>query len=474
MLEEIVAEHLEEASFFWELWERALVAPDADLEATAEIEEKMLAHLDGLVEAGPAASKLLERGLKSGEPTRVSSATWALLEWAQGAGLELALEGLRARAPLQRQAVARACELAEQPGLEEKLARLLASQEADLQGTVLGILGFRGAKDTWGLERFLVHGQPGVRCAALRASLCQLQHVCGQWLIPSLTSSTRVVRVAALEAGLAVGLRLAWEVCQQEARAGNPYAMVLLAVGGGEGEVAALRELLSAPRLRAHALWALGFTGRASAAEACLGSMEDKTLAPLAAESFCAITGLQLEGAYALPRPELAQEPPPLEEDDLDADLTPRPEEALPLPEARVVAAWWQRERARFEQGRRYLRGRPYEPAVLLESLAGEPMRRRHVLASELLIRSRGTCLLPTRALTWRQRAACEDCPAFAHGSFRPTHNAVGIEQEKSTHGLEQEGCTGAGAPLLPRLATRLSGRVGGGFRSATGAPGGL
>lgn len=125
-------------------------------------------------------------------------------------------------------------------------------------------------------------------------------------------------------------------------------------------------------------------------------------MAALAGEAFCAITGLRLEADFLLPRTGASES---FEQEDLDADLTPRPEDDLPMPRGGAVAAWWKTARAEFAPGQRYLRGRLMDAPVLLEGLALEPMRRRHVLARELALRTRGACRVQTRARVGQQRA---------------------------------------------------------------------
>ncbi len=154
-------------------------------------------------------------------------------------------------------------------------------------------------------------------------------------------------------------------------------------MGGSEQEVALLVELLHVPERRVDALWALGFSGRLSAAEACLEWMEDAKMARLADE--------------------LPEELPPLEED-LKVDLIPRPEDELPRPDAEAVATWWRKSKGGFERGVRYLMGSPFQAQVLFAALEQGPMRRRPVWARELAIRSRGAVHVSTRALTGRQR----------------------------------------------------------------------
>ncbi|WNG13776.1 hypothetical protein [Cystobacter fuscus] len=146
-------------------------------------------------------------------------------------------------------------------------------------------------------------------------------------------------------------------------------------------------------------------SGRVAAANACLSYLGDgnKLVARLAAEAFCAITGLVLENDYlAEPKPE-SEEPIPLEEEDLDASLVPTPEEALPLANPEQVEEWWRDAQKGFSQNGRYLYGKPFEATWFLQVLARAPMRRRHVLALELAVRTRGQLWLEPRDTVARQ-----------------------------------------------------------------------
>ena len=82
VLWDVVEEHLDEASFLSEQWERALVSPDVILDGVADgPEERLLAHLDGLAIAGAKAGpRLLEPRFESEQPEEVFAAALALSE----------------------------------------------------------------------------------------------------------------------------------------------------------------------------------------------------------------------------------------------------------------------------------------------------------------------------------------------------------------------------------------------------------
>jgi uncharacterized protein (TIGR02270 family) len=126
----------------------------------------------------------------------------------------------------------------------------------------------------------------------------------------------------------------------------------------------------------------------------------------LAGEAFSAITGLKLEGVYVEESEGEEKEAlPPLEEEDLDADLSPKPEDPLPMPAHAAVVGWWKEARKDFAKDRRYLGGQPFGGATLLESLVGGVMPRRPVYVLELALRTQGVQQVRTFAFTERQRA---------------------------------------------------------------------
>ncbi|NOK02924.1 MULTISPECIES: TIGR02270 family protein [Myxococcus] len=407
LLVDVLEEYLDEAEFRWQQWERALEAPDFTLGEVATLEERLLAHLEGL-EDESALDTVLRPAFDSEEALRVSAATYALLGLGQVDEVLVRLRG--AEAPT-RAAILRALEVSEAPGLAPRLLELLKLEDTVLQAGVLETLAFRQEAPVEVLARFFTHDEPRARVAALRGAPSLPEETVRRHLPALLDSAHPGIRAAAMETGLASGVQLAWEACRKAVQAPGTHtqeAMVLVALGGDETETSLLVDLLESAELRAHTLWALGFSGRVAAMESCVRYLAVPEVARLAGEAFSAMTGLRLEGAFALPPGETPEGAPvpPEEQESLDADLTPRPEDDLPWPRVAAVKDWWTQNQARFAKGTRYLLGQPFSGQVLVEALASSPMRRRHVLARELAIRTGGQHVIPTRAFTWRQREA--------------------------------------------------------------------
>jgi uncharacterized protein (TIGR02270 family) len=422
---DIYEEHLDEAAFRWSQWEKALDAPDYELAEVAALEEMMAAHLDGLVlGGGPVARRVLEPALATEEPERIVVATFALLSGEEPPGHAAVLAALPQAEPPALAALRRAFERVSPTLVPAELPSLLGKVDAipELLALVLDVLGTHGLATAQLCAPFLSHPVPGVAAAALRTAGRARLPVDTAVLHRALESSEAEVRDAAIVTGLLAGHRDAWAACRTVAESRTPGArlpLLLLGMGGDERDVKRLMELLSDATLRSDALWALGFSGRVAAADACLEWMRHKPSSPLAGEAFSAITGLRIEGPYAAERqePEL-EEPIPLEQEELDANLVPAPEDALPIPQADAVAAWWREARPRLDARQRHLSGNPFTPQALLEALASGPMRCRHALALELALRSRGAFQVPTRAFVERQMAVWKQAHSASASTF--------------------------------------------------------
>ncbi|MCY1044799.1 TIGR02270 family protein [Corallococcus sp. bb12-1] len=402
--------HLDEAAFRWSQWEKALDAPDFTLEEVAELEEPVAAHVDGLVLGGePVATRLLVPALTE-DPERIVAAALALLGAEAEYGPALVLAALPSAEPPALAAFQRALELSPAADISSALPSLLKEDTVpELLALVLDTLGLHGLATAPLCAPFLSHPEPEVAAAALRAASRARLPLEPALLQRALDSSAPVLRDAAILAGLMGGHRSAWTTCQSVVGSRAPdgrLPLLLLAMSGEEREVKTLRELLSDEKLRPDVLWALGFSGRVTAADACVELLRHKPVAALAGEAFSAITGLAIAEEYAVAREEEDTALPPLEEEDLDADLASKPEDALSLPQPQAISEWWGEARQRMDVKHRYLSGQPFTPQALVEALLSAPMRRRHALSLELALRSRGAVQVPTRAFVTHQLVA--------------------------------------------------------------------
>jgi hypothetical protein len=170
-------------------------------------------------------------------------------------------------------------------------------------------------------------------------------------------------------------------------------------------------------------LFALGCSGDANIVPLLLEQLttKDPVDAKLAAQAYAAIVGIDfkddsfaVQGKLApsssnLPPVEQDDEAqaalPPLAADDLDADLVPAPEDALPEPNAEAIVKHWKEAQSGFDTSQRYLGGATFSLTRALDYLKQAPSRLRHPVALELGVRSGAKLHLNTRLFTMIQHA---------------------------------------------------------------------
>lgn len=309
--------------------------------------------------------------------------------------------------------LALALALSSHPQLGDQLRSRLAKAEGASLALLLQACADRGLHPGPAVERGLVHDDPQVQAAALRAAAYGERSKLLAAVESRLQHRSPSVRAAALDTAMQWGSRAAWELALLGYKAPDAAAVRLwIACLGDDRHVEAMVPLLDAEPLRHDVLWALGFSGRVPAVEACLPWLDadDELTRRLAGEAIAAIVGLDLEDEtlweQAQPEPAPGDEDEPPLEEDLDDDLAERPEGDLPLPIAAAIRERWAQLRSAFEAGRRYLLGKPVEregPGWALPLLS---CRRVDVVAREVVARTQGVGRWPGRAPSARHQQA--------------------------------------------------------------------
>ncbi|MCY1042223.1 TIGR02270 family protein [Corallococcus sp. bb12-1] len=407
---EMLETHLDESGYLWGRWRHALVAPDHVLEDVTGLEERLLAHVDALVLAGPPAmTRLLVPALRQdGDPGRFEAAALALLlqETSEGV-LKSILDKLQEEAGSLVGSVRQALRLAGGKRLELCLRTLLTpTTPPPLLAAALDALGTWRVKLGPELSSSLRHEVPEVRAAAFRCMKAFSTHVPDTLLEEGLRSTIPEVCEAALEVGLIGGNRLAWRECRRQVTGRGPHrglALKALAIAGGGDNQRLLFESLEHPTSRRECIRVLGLLGTVDAARTCLELMRQEPWTALAAEAFSTITGRTMEPADDV-REATAED----EDDDALHPGTSTPEATLPVPDVSAVEAWWKEQARGFNPMTRYIHGQPFGQAALLEALREASMYRRNTLAPVLELRTRGELALDPFTWTRVQLARME------------------------------------------------------------------
>ncbi|ATB26798.1 TIGR02270 family protein [Melittangium boletus] len=431
---DVARDFLADAAFFWAQREQGLSAPNYTLQELLEgPEQRLLACLDALVLGGPRVTReLLRPALASEELETVACASSVFLMQGGADGLDAVLTTLCADMESASQGAARALELTRRAEAVSRLLTLLDDAPTALQARVLDILTQWEVDPTRALDGLLAAGDAPLACAVLRAARRFPARLRAVSLDRALNSDEPEVRNAALETAFVLGHPSAWNICIDAVRRqgpgwGGPAA--LLAMGGDLYDMDLLLQALPEPALRQDALWALGLSGRVAAVGPLLEAMRDKTVAPLAAEAFCAITGLALTGDLAVPREPWTPDSP---EEDEPAPLGPEAE--LPRPQPQRVERWWKEVQGNFLHQGRYLAGKPFGAEPLLEALTAGPMRRHAALALELAVRTQSAWRLSTSDWALRQWKALQTMRPAVRGrlslsSFRAQPRTLAVPE---------------------------------------------
>lgn len=432
VLWDVVEEHLDEAEFLAETWHVNLDSP-AYLreEFEAGPQERLLAHVDGLVVGGEEVrAELLEPALADEETERWRAAAVAL-SLLSHPNVQFAaplFDALDERPEEVRLGITDALAMSSRADLDVRITDALRrGGEPEHLVALATVGGLRGA-NPGNLVDSLLQGTDEAARAAAVSMLPFGDRRYLSWVEHSLTATTPQLQWAGVRAGLVMGSGPAW---QQVGKWGlaeepDPDAMVLLASLADQRIVERIADRAADEAVRPFALHALGYSGRRLAMETCLKWLGDEAAGPLAGEAFAAMTGLPLDddafwddvedlddgddGDGAEGAEDLEDD---LEEEDLDEDLGIEAEAELRIPKPEAILAWWQDAQARFDARKRYIAGRPADQVAIAHALKVLPMRRHHALAFELLVRSKGTANIRTRALTFASAEVLSGLPGI-------------------------------------------------------------
>lgn len=428
VLWDVLEQHLDEAEFYADNFERALDSPVHTLNSVSKGPERfLLAHVDALVVAGTSViDRLLLPVVDAADPEntgRVVATAWVLIEIGR---LDLFSDLLFHAEASVRRAAARGGGFAASPNADRFALELLA--EARKPAEVAGLLEYTAARSLaprGPLFAWLQHIDPAVVVAAARAAVAVDPTAYRAVFDSLLEHDDSSVRAAVLFPSLLTGSPNAWTACER-AVLKDPVpslaAVSLYAALGAPEHHTKLAARLADENARNACLFGLSFSGNVDLVPTLLPWLAsgDPATIRLAAQAIATMAGIELDGApfrAASPAPEppkalppVEEDPealaalPPLDDDELAVLPVPLPELALPEPDPAAFNAWWRTSASRFKAGVRHLGGQPFSPPVAADFLARAPLRLRHAIAQSIAIRTQQQVVLDTRGLSRFQR----------------------------------------------------------------------
>jgi uncharacterized protein (TIGR02270 family) len=432
----IVETHFDELEFAVEQFERRLEDPMRTLDDLAKYPQPWLdAHVDGLVVGGDEVRmKILAPQLAEAAADQASRVQAAALAVIAAGRFDLLWPAVSSDHDVVRRAVARAAALQPRPQLDAWVHDRLNQKPSE--SALAGLLELTAARREAppNLLAALQSEDAGLVAAATRAALHGDSKLYLPVLEHLLNHPDRGVRDAALIATLVWQSRAAWQALERDAlTSSDAMTLALYAALGGRKHHARLVERLASETDRAPVLFALGYSGNA----AMLAELVKFLRSPVslerkvAVQSISLISGLELTSQEYVITTGAAQEPgqlpppeadpearaalPPLDEEDLDADLVPQPEDGLPDFDARLIERYC--KRLTLDSSRRLLGGAPFGAEMLLDYLERSALRRHHALALALGVLTAGSVWFESRASAAGQRAQLAALRARGIGS---------------------------------------------------------
>jgi uncharacterized protein (TIGR02270 family) len=407
--QDLVAESLDEAAFLWKRWEAELASPVRSLEDVRSwTEDRLQGALDGVRVARDDLVRLIGPGIDSDDPAQLAVCAHLLAAGSPVEARARLAEAIREATGPRLWHMGRGIELAELDGSFGLVTTALSSGGPEHRAALWSLRAFRRALPARDVAEAFAAGEPRLQVAVLRALSQVRDDSAAIYVAAGLKSDNPAVRGAAIACGVRQRQANAWDAARRLAHERHPdagaFLALLAAVGSPEDAqlvIAALRE----PALQRVGLFALGYVGTPEAVEICLTAMREPRLACGAGETYCAITGADLQRDHlAAPEPAQGASPPALEADPLEADLVPAARDLWPLPDQDAVRAHWRGIKSRYTSGARHLYGMPVDLSVLVRAIESGPMLRRPDLIAELTIRSGGRYDVEPRAFAHTQR----------------------------------------------------------------------
>jgi uncharacterized protein (TIGR02270 family) len=166
----IYAQHLQEFAFLWGQRQAAVRSPDYTPRDLAQLQQRLDAHLDGLLTAGHSGVSVLVQELTGDDPLTVFTAAYALLRLELSEAAEKAVDALLQAQPPQVDVLRQAFCHGPIDLVAERLEAVYRTGPAALAATAAEIFAYHGrlGREPGRLAEFFAQPDPAVRGTAWR------------------------------------------------------------------------------------------------------------------------------------------------------------------------------------------------------------------------------------------------------------------------------------------------------------------
>jgi uncharacterized protein (TIGR02270 family) len=406
IIPEIISQHAEEAAFLWLLRNHGVQAPHYSLADLAHLDGRVESHIDGLRIAGDEGWEIVTNELPWEEAGELFTASVLAVEGDNEKRMHTVTEAAISEYELSLGLIS-ALGWLPFDQISRHVHHLLSADDPDIRRMGLAASAVHGHDPGQPLINALPDGDIQLRARALKAvgelGLEQLLPV----LIEHLTDRNEKCRFFA-----------AWSAARFQAPPSVPVLQRIAEQGGLYSERSCkmalrnmafhdacswLEDLSRQKELQRLALKGYGALGDPMAVPLLIQAMDNPGLARVAGESLAMITGVNiadqdLEGEW----PQGVETGPTETAGDEDVEMDP--DEDLPWPEAELIEQWWRQNKRSFQNGERYLLGKPISSEQLHHVLGNGFQTQRTEAAIELAMMNPGHPVFEVRAPGFRQQ----------------------------------------------------------------------
>lgn len=354
---DVLDEHLDEMAFLWGQRQNALRSPTHTMRELADLEQRIEAHVEGVLVVGDESLPLLEAELSVGDGLRVFASAYTLLRRRDASSASFVLDAFRTSQGEGLNGLRQALSHESLDPIQPDVESLFQSAPTPTAVAAAEALAFHGVLRVTApeIERFLADEDPGVRQGGWRLVGYLGLPLEAKAYAAAVRDEEPAVRRTALEAGAWCGepgvLALGRMVAENPTLE-NLDALELLAVLGGPDDLSLITTIGRAQELGPERFHLLGAYGHPGVIDLILDGITDPDprAAVAAAAAFVKITGHDIESQdnrVTLP-PADGSEPDEFETEFLDEVFLPDPEKAR---------AHWENVKGRLSGAPRICRG---------------------------------------------------------------------------------------------------------------------
>jgi uncharacterized protein (TIGR02270 family) len=375
-LPDLLEEHIEEVEFLWAQRQAALTSSRQTQRDLAHCDERIQAHVQGILAAGEHASPLLEERLAGEDANAVFAGAYPLLRLGSGPAVGHLLEVFASAEGPRLDGLKRALAFGASPAALARLRALLPSAQPGVAAAAAEILTFHrqfGA-DPGRLLLLVRDEDPAVRRQAWRVAGYLGIPLDAKLYANAVRDEDAGVREAALLAAAWSRLPGALALTRQIGQApsvDNLPELRLLAVLGGAEDLPRIRNLVTMAALGPARFGIAAAFGHPLLVDLLVAEMAnpDPSTAVAAGEAFTRITGQSVDSSERVNVPAEGGGPP----DEFEAEF----QDEVLLPDPELARAHWEKVRPQFTGSVRLASGLDLSRGVAPEALATIDLQSR-------------------------------------------------------------------------------------------------